>query len=124
MIMGAKKKKAASRAGDGFPECLDYGCLLMFKQLEELIELRQDDDPGPAIGGAAFFRIVGGYGNIFAPAGSGNMRGIQSILFLQNADDRGSALDAEIPVVFDLAGMVVGLVIRMPFHHEFDIRLR
>lgn len=98
--------------------------LFLFEELEELIQLRQDNDAGAAVSGAAFFGIIAGCGHIFATAGRGNMGGVEAILLLQDTDDGSCTLDAKIPVVLQDAGMVVRLVVCIAFHHKFDIGLR
>src|SRR5580692_5988244 len=95
----------------------------MFEQLKELIQLRQDNDPGAAVGGAAFIRIVGGYGYIFTATGCRHVGRVKAIFFLEDANDGGSAFGTQVPVILESTGMIIGLVVRMTFDHEFDVGL-
>ena len=95
----------------------------MFEQLEELIQLRQDNDTGAAICGAAFVRIVWSDGYIFTAAGCRHVGRVEAIFLLKDADDGGRTFGTQVPVILDRAGMVVGLIVRMAFDHEFDIGL-
>src|ERR1700678_1514954 len=95
----------------------------MFEQLEELVQLRQDHYTSAAVGGAAFVGVIGSDGQIFTATGGRHVGRIETVLFLEDADDGGSAFSTEVPVVLDRAGMIIGFVIRMTFDHEFDIGL-
>lgn len=72
----------------------------MLEELEELIQLGQDYDPGAAVCCTTFFGIVWRNRNIFTATGCRNVRGIQSILALEDTDDGSCAFAAEIPVIF------------------------
>src|SRR5579872_3058748 len=97
--------------------------LFMLEQLEELIQLRQNHDPGPAVELPAVCRAVVRYRHILAATRCRHMRGLEPILLLKDMHHGGRALDAEVPVVEEIP-MTIGNVVRMTFDHKLDVRLR
>src|ERR1700761_1260297 len=90
--------------------------------MEELIKLRQDHDTGAAVSSTSFFGIIARNRLIFATASGSDMRRIETILFLQDTDNGSSALNAKIPVVFEVRTNEF-LVVGVTFNLELDVGL-
>lgn len=65
----------------GVPTFLS-GLFLRFKQFEELIQLRQDHDPGSAVCCFSFRCTIVGNWKVFSTTCSSHFCGVKSILFL------------------------------------------
>lgn len=78
--------------GDGYDvaEVLLFGgCLI--NELEELVELRRDDDLGAAVAAAACLSVVAFKGIVFATSACGKAAGVDAVLFLQSLNYARSA---------------------------------
>jgi hypothetical protein len=78
------ENKKPPRAEVAFADRNDLCFLLsfLFKQVEELIQLRQDHDASPAIGCPAFLGVVRGHRQVLTPSGSGHLGRRYPILLL------------------------------------------
>ncbi len=91
-----------------------------FEQFEILGKGWSDDDFCTSVELAAFSGFVGGFGHILAAASCNESRRIDAKFVLQDAHDRRSALDTQVPVVFYTIG-ADRYVVGVAFDHHFDV---
>ena len=92
------------------------------KHLEQLIQFRSHDDFCTTVFGTAVGSFVVVDRHEFATAARLYLQRLDTVVFCQDADDRGSADDTEIPVIFELGG-VDRLAVGVSFDIHVDIGL-